>query len=135
MIQNSKHFNLKHPTTSSDSTNAAALEPRQAANLHNNQSAGQQVNGNARFLKDEHGCAFDNPYFKDDHYLARQVAEQQAEASARTAHSQFKLSSKPELANLNELSSIDNHISTLHSRQVTSSFKELTILGECLPYH
>lgn len=117
-------------------------------------------------LRDEHGFAFDNPYFRDEASNNRYLRHPQQQQlphlhQATTIHhasggggvggllqtainedltgngngrSQLRGDEsetvQQELAGNEQLHFIEHHISNLHNRQVTSSVKELSILGK-----
>lgn len=103
---------------------------------------------NLQRLCDEHGFAFDNPYFRDETgdrqaaYLRHQLDQQeqqrqQLEAEPRNPNQQVGLLTtqndqlmQPNDAAREQLHFIEHHISNLHNKQVTSSVKELSILGK-----
>jgi len=93
-------------------------------------------------LRDERGCAFDNPYFRDEAgaYQQRQacvnpsrpMGTQQTAGLLATGclpSSRQKCAGEAPLSS-EQLYFIEHHISNLHSRQVTSSVNELSILGK-----
>lgn len=74
-------------------------------------------------LRDEHGCAFDNPYFRDE----ATGQWRNLNGQPLTAYQSHAAGSKDAPDQLNF---IEHHISNLHNRQVTSSVKELSISGK-----
>lgn len=104
-------------------------------------------------LRDEHGFAFDNPYFRDEpsnqRYLRNTEQQQQHEeqkvvsshvggggllqtatnGDLMNGHNKG-LGDGQQLTGNEQLHFIEHHISNLHNRQVTSSVKELSILGK-----
>lgn len=106
-MQNSKQFGWNHPA------DAQLRPPLVGHHQHPQQQQPQQPReGKGEQQLQQLGCAFANPYFTDAPER-RQTGK--AEQSAQ------------------QLYFIENHISKLHSRQVTSSVKELSIAGESKP--
>lgn len=104
---------------------------------------------NLQRLCDEHGFAFDNPYFRDEtgdrhaaylrHQLEQQQQRQPLEPAQNPNQQQVGLLTtqndqlmQPNDAAREQLHFIEHHISNLHNKQVTSSVKELSILGKSL---
>lgn len=126
-----------------------------AANLEDNKQscmlslfrADQAMTPNGKALQKEHEFAFDNPYFRDEasanqqRYLRSQQLQQNVGGAIhksttvgggllQTANDEFVADSRGNhLAGNEQLHFIEHHISNLHNKQVTSSVKELSILG------
>lgn len=138
--------------------------------------ADQTVSPDSKVLqkfRDEHGFAFDNPYFRDEasnqRYLRQQyphphphphLQEQQQQQANYIHHASGGVGNggllqtavdqnlignggtkaredvngivQQQLVGKEQLHFIEHHISNLHNRQVTSSVKELSILGKHL---
>lgn len=103
-------------------------------------------------LRDEHGFAFDNPYFRDEppnqRYFRNTEQQQQQQQKVVSSHvgsggllqtatngdlmngHNKNVGDEQQLTGNEQLHFIEHHISNLHNRQVTSSVKELSILGK-----
>lgn len=105
----------------------------------------RQADGNSlQKLQDgQHGCAFDNPYFSEELANCNHISQNNNSLSTATCANEPLKRASDDGTNLGLLTTatrqqpdsqhlhfIEHHISNLHNRQVTSSVKELSILGE-----
>lgn len=121
-------------------TNAGSIYNNQLRdNKHSNGIFSPSFDHSQQVGRDERGCAFDNPYFRDESYAINQNfmrqlkasnAQELHESSVEQQQQQLSAGKLHESAGNEQLHFIEHHISNLHNRQVTSSVQELSILGE-----